>query len=276
MFFFSSSSHAQQINGKILLNKSSKITIELKTSEEMQKERLNLLHSFLKYDKQQRYTMKAIVFISRKIILICSITVISACGGSTETVSIPTDFDAQKIVSAKNQLQKILTKEMVAEVVNIPVEKIEKYIENNLSEKGQFTVLYSWQTGKTKSVSDNITIPEYNSVGIGFIATDDAASFEAKYEGSAGLQQRINKLAEQENFNKEIATAEAKYVSDYAQRRTIEKLANVATAAYWEQPVNALHVLADKVSFTITTNFGDDESLVKKKSIELVKSILNH
>lgn len=31
--FFSSPSHAQQINGKILLNKSSKITIELKTSE---------------------------------------------------------------------------------------------------------------------------------------------------------------------------------------------------------------------------------------------------
>lgn len=208
-------------------------------------------------------------------LIIASFLLVS-CGGNTETVSVPANFDAQKIASAKNHLQKILTKEMVAEAINIPVDKIEAHIEKQLSEKGQYTVLYSWQTGKTKSVSEKYNIPEYNSVGIGFISTDDAASFEAKHGSNAGLQQRIDQMAIQKNFNKEIATAEAQYLSYYAQQRAVEKLENVATAAYWEKPLNALHVLADKVSFTITTNFGDDESLAKRKSIELVKSILNH
>lgn len=207
--------------------------------------------------------------------LIIASFLFASCAGNTESVSIPTDFDAQKIASAKNHLQKILTKEMVANAINIPVEKIEEHVENNLSQKGQYTVLYSWKTGKTKSVSDKINIPEYNSVGIGFIAKDDAASFEAKYEGNDGLQNQINQMAEQESFNKEIATAEAQYLSDYSKRRTVEKLQNVATAAFWEQPVNALHVLADKVSFTITTNFGDDENLAKENAIKLVNEILN-
>ncbi|MNL55867.1 hypothetical protein D3C87_1793120 [compost metagenome] len=82
-------------------------------------------------------------------------------------------------------------------------------------------------------------------------------------------------MASDSNFSKEIATAEAQYLSDYAQRRNVEKLQNVATAAYWETPVNALHVLVDKVSFTITTNFGDDENLAKRNAIRLVNEVLN-
>ncbi|TJZ61485.1 hypothetical protein FAZ15_09855 [Sphingobacterium olei] len=204
-----------------------------------------------------------------------AIILYASCADSTETVSVPTDFDAQKIVSAQNQLQQILVKEMVADVVDVPVGKIEEYIENKLLEKGQYTVLYSWPTGKSISVSDKYSILEYNSMGIGFIATDDVAIFEEKYGSNAGLQQRINQMGADSNFNKEIATAEANYLSGYAQRRTVEKLQNVATAAYWEKPVNALHVFADKVSFTITTNFGDDENLAKKNAIRLVNEILN-
>lgn len=207
--------------------------------------------------------------------LIIASFLLASCNSNTETVSVPNNFDSQKIVSAKNHSEKILAKKMVADAVNVPTEKIEVHIENKLLQKGQYTVLYSWPTGKSISVSEKYSIPEYHSMGIGFINTDDAYSFEEKYGSNAGLQQRINQMASDSNFSKEIATAEAQYLSDYAQRRNVEKLQNVATAAYWETPVNALHVLVDKVSFTITTNFGDDENLAKRNAIRLVNEVLN-
>jgi len=201
--------------------------------------------------------------------------ILVSCGNKTEEVKIPSDFNSEELISRKNQLQNILTKQMVAKVANVPSEAIEEYAENKLSQKGQYTILYSWKTGKTKSLSEKHSIAEYNSIGIGFVEKMDETTFEKKYGSNEGLQNQINQMAEQENFNKEIATAEAQYLSDYSKRRTIEKLQNVATAAYWEQPVNALHVLADKVSFTITTNFGDDGNLTKENAIKLVNEILN-
>ncbi|HRP90357.1 MAG TPA: hypothetical protein PKX92_09965 [Edaphocola sp.] len=90
------------------------------------------------------------------------------------------------------------------------------------------------------------------------------------------MQQQVDNMAKQEHFNKETGTAEAKYIAEYAGKRKTEKLQNVATTAFWETPMNALHELAKDAAFTVTANFGDDEAMAKKKSIELVNAILNH
>ena len=64
-------------------------------------------------------------------------------------------------------------------------------------------------------------------------------------------------------------------IADYADRRKTEKLENVATMAFWETPMNALHVLAKDAAFTLTANFGENEALAKDKSVELTNAILN-
>lgn len=219
--------------------------------------------------------MRATVLIFRKTILACNIALFCSCGQDTATVSIPPDFDSKTIIFRKNQLQLILSKEMVAKAVNIPVEKIEVHTENNISSKGQYTTLYSWPAGTKKKVGEKYEIEEYHSISIGFVRQMNLADFEQYYGTNDGLQEQVNQMAKQENFNKETGTAEAKYIAEYAGKRKTEKLEKLATSAFWETPMNALHVLAKDAAFTITANFGDDEALAKEKSIELATTIVN-
>lgn len=200
----------------------------------------------------------------------------ASCGGNTASVRVPDDFNAEAMISQKNSLQKILTKEMVAVVANVPVDKIDEHIENNINRQGQYTLLYSWATGNKKKVGGGKhEIDDYNSFSIGFIKKMTLAEFEQYYGTNDGLQMQVNDMAKQEHFNKETGTAEAEYIAGYAGRRKTQKLSNIATMAFWETPMNALHVLAKDAAFTITANFGDDEALAKKKSAELVNVILN-
>lgn len=199
----------------------------------------------------------------------------TSCGGNTESVRVPDNFNSEVVISNQNQLQKILTKEMVAAVADVPVDKIDEHIEHNINQQGQYTLLYSWATGKKKKVGSGNEIDDYNSFSIGFIKKMTLAEFEQYYGTNDGLQMQVDAMAKQKHFNKQIGTAEAEYIAGYAGRRKTEKLSNIATMAFWETPMNALHVLAKDAAFTITANFGDDEALAKKKSAELVNVILN-
>lgn len=211
-----------------------------------------------------------------KLLFALASVLFASCGGNTESVRVPDDFNAEAMVSQKNNLQKILTKEMVAAVANVPVDKINEHIENNINQQGQYTFLYSWPTGNTKKIAGGQhEIAEYHSISIGFVQQMTAEAFERHYGTNDGVQEQVNQMAQQENFNKEVGTAEAKYLAAYAEKRKMEKLENVATMAFWETPMNALHVLAKDAAFTITSNFGNDEALAKKKSSELVNAILN-
>lgn len=213
----------------------------------------------------------------KKVVLACCTVIISSCGGgSTESVHIPGDFKPEIVITNQNRLQKILTKEMVAEVANVPADKIEAQVENNINQQGQYTVLYSWPTGNTLKVGDGKhEIAEYHSISIGLVQQMTAEVFEKHYGTNEGLQEQVNQMVQQENFNKEVGIAEAKYIAAYAGTRKAERLENVATAAFWETPMNALHVLAKDAAFTLTANFGDDAALAKKKSVALVNAILN-
>ena len=200
----------------------------------------------------------------------------ASCGGNSENVGIPNDFNPEVIISNQNSLQKILTKEMVAEIANVPEDKIKVHVESHVNQQGQYRVLYSWATGKKKKVGGGKhEIDDYNSFSIGFIKKMTAAEFEKYYGTNDGLQMQVDDMAKQEHFNKETGTIEAKYIADYAGRRKTEKLGNVATMAFWDTPMNALHVLAKDAAFTITANFGENEALAKDKSVELTNAILN-
>jgi hypothetical protein len=200
----------------------------------------------------------------------------ASCGGKTQSVSIPDDFNPEVMISNQNNLQKILNKGMVAAVTGVPIDKIDEHVESNINQQGQYTILYSWATGDKKKVGEGKhEIDDYNSFSIGFIKKMTLAEFEQYYGTNSGLQMQVNNMAKQKDFNKEVGTIEAKYIADYAGRRRTEKLENVATMAFWETPMNALHVLAKDAAFTITANFGHDETLAKKKSAELVNAILN-
>ncbi|MBL7707290.1 MAG: hypothetical protein JNM21_17220 [Taibaiella sp.] len=203
-------------------------------------------------------------------------TLLTSCSGSTGNVSISDRFNPEEMIANQNSLQKIVSKEMVAKVVKVPVDKLEARVEHHISRGGQYTLLYSWMSGNKKHVGDGkYQIDEYYSVSIGFVQKMHIENFEKYYGTNKGLQSQVDEMVQQKDFNKETGTAEAAYLAQYAGRRKTEKLSNIATMAFWETPIQALHVLAKDAAFTVTANFGDDEALAKRKSAELVNAILN-
>lgn len=211
------------------------------------------------------------------IAIILASFVLNACGETNQSVNLPEDFNSEAIISHKNNLQKILTKEMIAQLAGVPLVQIKMQVESKTNAQGQYTVLYSWPSGKTKKVAEGKhEILEYFSLSIGFIQSMTQEEFEQYHSTNSGIQQQVDMLTKQENFNKEIGTVEAKYLAEYAGRRKAEKLQNIATMAFWETPMNALHVLAKDAAFTLTANFGADEQLAKQKTIELAQTILNN
>jgi len=191
-------------------------------------------------------------------------------------VSIADDYDSKVLIANKNNLQQILTKEMIAKALDIPLASIEENIETKIANDEQYTLLYSWPSGKKKKLADGkFEIDEYHSVSIGFVKEMNQADFDSYYGTNIGLQMQVDQMAEAENLDKEIGILEAKDISDYASNRKVEKLEQVASAAYWESTRHTLHVLARDVAFSLTANFGDNEELAKKNVILLSNTILN-
>lgn len=214
--------------------------------------------------------------IMKKLALLLITTVfLSSCGLKGEKAAVPDDFDAEEMLANQNYLQNVLNIEMVAKAVGVSVDKIEEYIEGDTRQGGQYTVLYSWPTGKTKTIEEQVEIEEYHSIGLGFLRQMTAEAFENYYGSNAGLQQQVDELATLENLDIDVSELEALYMATYAKQRTVEKLDGVGTMAFWEKPVNALHVLADDAAFTITTNFGTDEALARKNAVKLLDILLN-
>lgn len=198
-----------------------------------------------------------------------------SCSGNTGKVDIPDSFEAETILSKAGKLETLLDKEKIADVVGVSADKIDEYIEGNAHLGGQYTVLYSWPTGKTITIEEQVEIEEYHSIGLGFVRQMSAEAFENYYGSNAGLQQQVDELAALENLDADIGELEARYMAAYAKQRTVEKLNGVGTMAFWEKPVNALHVLANEAAFSITTNFGADEALARKNAVKLLDVLLN-
>lgn len=200
----------------------------------------------------------------------------ASCGTNKQKLNVPQDFNTDKIVVHKNEMQKIISKDKLASIFDISINKIEEHIEDNINGDGQFTVLYSWPTGKMKKIADGkFEIEEYHSISIGSVQQMSSDDFERKIGSNEGIQEQVNQMSKQENFNKEVGVAEAKYLAAYAKARKVELLENGTAKAIWETPMNALHIYANDLAFTISTNLGEDEDYAKQKSIEITNAILN-
>ncbi len=210
---------------------------------------------------------------------LCALLLVSiiSCGDGQPKIEIPEGFHAEKLVSARHQLHQLLTAEMVAQIAKVPVEKLEQHSKKIERGPGQQLVMFSWKTGKTKNLGNNKhQIAEYHSLGIGFVSEMSRAAFEKHHGSNQGLQEAVNRMVEKENFTKELALLEAGYLAAYARRRHVEKLEQVGTLAFWERPLNALHVLVNTTAFTITSNSGEDEPLAKRNALSALKLILKN
>ena len=88
-------------------------------------------------------------------------------------------------------------------------------------------------------------------------------------------QDEINRITKDETVDADIAIAEAKGLAENAKTQQFEKLENIGEAAYWETPVNALHVFANGISFTVTTNL-ENEKRSKEKAIALTAFVFSN
>lgn len=81
-------------------------------------------------------------------------------------------------------------------------------------------------------------------------------AFNRQYESKEAINEQISALTSDENTDPDLAIAEAKYLASQASTRQFEKMKGVAEGAYWETPVQALHLYTSGYAFTITTNCG--------------------
>lgn len=197
------------------------------------------------------------------------------CGCTKPTAEMPSDFEGAKLAAKVTALHEILSADDVAGLSGADAGKIGIHYENFSSDPAQHSLQYHWPTGNILSLPGGHSIDEYHSAGIAFVELMTADEFKQRYGTNAGLQQKVNELGKDSTLSTEVAIAEAKYLGEYAKSRELESLDGVGELAFWETPVQALHVFADGVSFTVTINVGENEETNRGKATELVRLILN-
>ncbi len=213
----------------------------------------------------------------KKIILnFCLLFSLISCKQKIETVEVPAEFNSKVLVEIMKNPQSV-SKEEIAKIAGTDAGKIKVYNENISPETSKRTILFSWPNGEQKSIKTidgkELKMEAYSSLGIGLVKKISKEDFQKQFESKEFIQNEINRISKDETINADLAIAEAKNLAENAKIQKIEKLENVAESAYWETPVNALHVFANGISFTITTNLEDDKS--RETAIKMVKFIFN-
>jgi len=206
------------------------------------------------------------------------LALLSACNQSKQSVDVPVTFEAKQLTNIMKAPQSV-SKEAFAEIFGTEANNIRIYNEDFATDVSKRTVLLSWQNGGKKSVKTGdgkeLTINEYSSMGVGFVTKITKENFQQKFESKSSVQDEINRITKDENIDANVAIAEAKQLAQNAKIQQFEKLENIGEAAYWETPVNALHIFAKGISFTVTTNLANEKNS-KEKAIELVQLIFNN
>lgn len=211
--------------------------------------------------------------------LIIFLFIISSCKNQSESVKVPISFNKELVLRQKKDLTKLLPKEKIAEILNLNSEEIKTYTENLDRNFSKHTVLYSWANGEKKSIKTTkgktIELEANSSLGIGFLKEISKQDFQKQFESKEFIQNEINRISEDETIDADLAIAEAKYLAENAKNQSFEKWENVGEISFWETPVNALHVFANGMSFTVTTNF-ETERESKEKAIQIAQLIFDN
>ncbi len=213
-----------------------------------------------------------------KHLLIASLVLLFvSCGKKDETVEVPAGFNSKVLVEIMKKPQS-LSKSKIAEIAGTEAAKIKIYNEWVSPEISKRTVLYSWPNGGNKTIrtrsGKELKLDAYSSLGIGFIKKISKQDFLKQFESKEFIQNEINRISKDENIEADLAIAEAKNLAENAKVQKFEKLDKVGEIAFWETPVQALHVFANGVAFTISTNM-EEESASRQAALEMVKLIMN-
>jgi len=214
----------------------------------------------------------------RNISLPALVLLIAACNTTHKPVTVPTAFETKQLISIMQNPQS-LSKESIAKIAGTDASEINAYSEDLAPDISKRTVLFSWQNGKKKSIKTSegkeLQVEGYSSLGLGFITKISKAGFQQKYESKTAVQEEMDRITQDETIDADIAIAEARDLAENARARQFEKLDHVGELSYWETPVNALHIYAKGICFTVTTNF-DDGKTSKEKAIELAQLVFNN
>lgn len=217
--------------------------------------------------------MKKLIFI-----IGCSCALLS-CRQSTDTAAeIPTGFKTDKIVANATNLSALVSKNEIADLVGVNANEIKLYQKNYDDDIATAMLLFSWQNGNDVSVNVNGKERKLNgssSIGIGRLMKLSKAEFDEMYRAKTKeeIGAEINQIVQNKDIDTDIAIYEAKELAKKAKSLSFTKLENVGTAAYWETPLNVLHVLTNDVAFSISTNLKADEVESKQKAIALANLI---
>lgn len=196
-------------------------------------------------------------------------------GCTNPAAEVPSDFKGGELAAKAGALHEIVPVEEVAAVAGTDAGKIGMHYENYSPNPATHTLQYHWLSGKTLSLPGGHSIDEYHSLGIAFVKPMNTEEFKAQYSSNADLQKKVDELGADSTLGADEAIAEARYISEYAKVRKLEEVPRVGEMAFWETPVQALHVFANGVAFTVTVNLGEDEKENRAKAVEMVKVILN-
>ena len=171
-----------------------------------------------------------------------------------------------------------LTEAEIAAIVGINANEIKLYQKNFDGDIATAMLLFTWQNGNEVSVKVNGKERKLNgssSIGIGRLMKLSKAEFDEMYRARTKeeIGAEINQIVQNKDVDTDIAIYEAKELAKKAKSLSFTKLENVGTAAYWETPLNVLHVLANDITVSISTNLQEDETGSKQKAIALANLI---
>lgn len=216
--------------------------------------------------------------LKRNISLLVFMVLITACNNANQSVDVPDTFETKQLISMMQNPQSI-SKEVVAQIVEIDASKIKLENENFSPDVSKHIILFSWANGEKKNIKttdgNELTVNGYSSMGVGFVKKTTIEDFQKRYESKSSVQDEINRITKDETVDADIAIAEAKQLALNAKIQQFEKLENIGEVAYWEIPVNALHVFAKGISFTVTTNLADKKNS-REKAIKLTQLTFNN
>ena len=214
----------------------------------------------------------------RSILIGCCFLIILSCKDLGDSIQISEDFTIQTIIEIMKKPTTI-SKEKLAEIAEADEEKIKIYNENFSPDVSKRMVLYSWPNGQKESIKTRsgkeLNIEKFNSLGMGLVKRISKKDFQNQFESKDFVQSEIDRITNDPDIPTDIAISEAKYLAKNSKIQKFEKWENIGELAYWETPVNALHVFVDGISFTVTTNFPD-EKLSRNKAIAFTKLIIEN
>lgn len=203
-----------------------------------------------------------------------------SCAGNADKAVVPSSFDGATLLAAAGQPDALIAVGDIAELAGIPAERIARHVEDYDNNPARKKMAFHWEAPGNISFTtlsgEAVSVPRHHSVGLANVEAMDRETFNQRYGTSAGIKANIDALVDDESVDADVAIAQATYLAETAKSLLLQPLEGVGDAAVWEMPTQVLHVYADGVAFTVTTNFGDDSEGNKKKAIAFAQLVFDN